>query len=217
MDFLSTNLIEAFINGFIISVSLIVSIGPQNTLVIRHGLARKSVIEVISTCIIADVILILIGVYGAAELFEQYHYASLILGVFGIAFLLYCCFNYLKSAITTNKSIDVKSNVTSSRKKAIVQALTFTFLNPAAIMETVVLIGGVSSQYDSATELNSYFFGAISASFVWFISIGIFTKILYPAFQKPISWKILDYFSAVIMLFVAYLLATDLTTKYNIF
>ena len=216
MSILSTNILEAFINGFVISISLIISIGPQNTLAIRHGLARRNIIEVISTCIISDIILISIGVYGAAELFDQYKYASLMLGIFGIGFLLYCFFNYLKSAIKTSKSIDVKDSVSSSKKKAITQALAFTFLNPVAIMETVVLVGGVSAQYDNNQELDYYFYGAIAASFVWFISLGFFTRILYPVFQKPLAWKILDIFSAIIMLVVAYFLANDLISKFNL-
>ena len=55
------NIIE-FIQGFIIGLSLIIAIGPQNLFVIRQGLIKSYVFLVCLICSISDAILIIIGI-----------------------------------------------------------------------------------------------------------------------------------------------------------
>ncbi|MEQ9115812.1 MAG: LysE family transporter [Rickettsiales bacterium] len=210
----SEQAIEALIHGFLISITIITSVGPQNAYVIRYGLAKRFVPYVLLTCILSDFILFGIGVYGTAEIFERYYYSGLVVGICGILFLLYCSFDNFKSAFGKDEDFHIGSRVSDSLKRAILQGLAFAFLNPAAIMDTVVIVGGVSSQYETDDETLLYFIGAALASITWFTSIGLFTKILYPYFQKPISWKILDFISGTIMLLIAYFLADGLYEKF---
>jgi L-lysine exporter family protein LysE/ArgO len=209
------NFIEPLFHGLIVGISLVVSIGPQNAFVIRHGLARRFLPFVIIACILSDTLLISIGVFGTAEIFQKNKIASLLTGAIGVLFLIFYSFLCFKNAFSSStKEVDLESKVCSSRKAAFLQAIAFTLFNPAAIMETVVIIGGVSSQYSNHFETSFYFIGTVAASILWFISLGIFTKVLYPLFKIPLSWKMLDIFTGIIMLMIAVSLIDGLYEKF---
>ena len=57
-----------FASGFLLSMSLIVAIGPQNAFVLRQGLLRQDVFWVALTCAMSDAILIAAGVAGLGAL-----------------------------------------------------------------------------------------------------------------------------------------------------
>jgi L-lysine exporter family protein LysE/ArgO len=72
-------------------------------------------------------------------------------------------------------------------------------------LDTVLLIGGIGANLSD--ELKLYFLiGAVSASSVWFISLGYGARLLIPLFKKPITWKVLDISIGFIMLIIAYTL-----------
>lgn len=211
---LTEEILNPFIKGLIISLSLIISIGPQNAFVIRYGLARKFVIPVILTCIFGDLVLIAIGVFGTAKIFEEYRYAALIGSIAGIIFLLYFSFSCFRNALNIHKGLEVTSSIAGNLKTVILQGLAFTFLNPIALIDTILLIGGVSSQYSQKPQLIAYFLGSLAGSIIWFISIGLFSAALYPIFQKPIAWKILDLCTGCLMIIIAYFLGKHIYLEY---
>ena len=51
-----------YIQGFIIGLSLIIAIGPQNLFVIRQGLKKSFVFIVCLICSFSDTLLIIIGI-----------------------------------------------------------------------------------------------------------------------------------------------------------
>ena len=51
-----------FIQGFIIGLSLIIAIGPQNLFVIRQGLIKNYIFIVCLICSLSDSLLIIIGI-----------------------------------------------------------------------------------------------------------------------------------------------------------
>ena len=63
---------NSFINGFFLGFSLILAIGAQNSFVIRQGLAKNYIVLVVSFCALADMFLILIGIYGIGFLVEKF-------------------------------------------------------------------------------------------------------------------------------------------------
>jgi L-lysine exporter family protein LysE/ArgO len=58
----------AALSGMLLSLSLIIAIGPQNVHVLRMGLLRQHVGLTVAACAITDVILIALGVAGLAQL-----------------------------------------------------------------------------------------------------------------------------------------------------
>ncbi len=64
-----------------------------------------------------------------------------------------------------------------------------------------MLIGLISTQYDS--EALWFGLGAVSASFVFFFSLGYGARLLRPFFAKPSAWRVLDVLVGVVMLGIA--------------
>ena len=60
--------LSVFIAGMVLSLSLIIAIGPQNAHLLRMGLARRHVALTVAICLVSDVLLIALGVLGLAQL-----------------------------------------------------------------------------------------------------------------------------------------------------
>ena len=60
--------LPTFTAGLLLSLSLIMAIGPQNAHVLRMGLQRQHLGLTVLVCIVADMVLIGIGVLGLAQL-----------------------------------------------------------------------------------------------------------------------------------------------------
>ena len=57
-----------FTAGMVLSMSLIMAIGPQNAHVLRMGLQRQHLWLTVAVCALADIVLISLGVFGLAQL-----------------------------------------------------------------------------------------------------------------------------------------------------
>ena len=80
----------------------------------------------------------------------------------------------------------------------VLTVLAFTYLNPHVYIDTLVILGGLSAQYEMPARL--YFAaGAIIGSAVWFYGIGYGAGFFSKTFENPKAWRILDIFVGVIM------------------
>ena len=52
-----------------------------------------------------------------------------------------------------------------------------------------MLLGSVASQSD---DPRLFGIGAVTASFVFFFSLGYGARLLSPVFAKPVAWRVLD-------------------------
>ena len=68
--------------------------------------------------------------------------------------------------------------------------LALTWLNPHVYLDTLVLLGSVSTQYAGAKA--QFAGGAMLASFLFFFMLGYGARLLLPFFSKPASWRVLD-------------------------
>jgi L-lysine exporter family protein LysE/ArgO len=199
----------AFIQGFLISISLIVAIGAQNIYVLKRGLLKESVFVVALTCSLIDATLIIAGVKGLGKFLETYPFFITYITWFGIVFL--CSYGFLSLKATfVNQAMDI--DIKSSKKPTsviIITLLSLSFLNPHVYIDTVLLVGTIGNSYEGSAQ-NMFTLGASASSFVWFFSLAYGSRVLVPVFKKPITWKILDFFTALIMFFVAYNLFKNL-------
>lgn len=58
--------------GFALGMSLIVAMGPQNILLLKHGIRREGITAVILVCLLSDVILFTAGTLGVGVLTESF-------------------------------------------------------------------------------------------------------------------------------------------------
>jgi L-lysine exporter family protein LysE/ArgO len=78
--------------------------------------------------------------------------------------------------------------------------LALSLLNPHVYLDTVVLIGSISAQYDDKI---SFGFGAVTASITFFFALGYGARLLRPIFANPKAWQILDALIAQVMWAIA--------------
>lgn len=204
----------AFYAGFLLSIGLIVAIGPQNAFVIRKGLKKRHVLLSTTICFLSDALLIGLGAGGFGALLEHGGTLSLVVTGVGVVFLFWYGAKSFKDALhpKTMTSADIEKAGSKTRGKewpiVVLTLLAFTFLNPHVYIDTLLIIGGVSAQYELPAR---YFFaaGAILASGVWFYGIGYGAGFFSKAFQNPKAWRILDIFVGIIMWAAAGYLAYD--------
>ena len=174
--------------GFALGFSLILAIGAQNAFVLRQGLRREHVFPVVLVCAVSDAILVAAGVIGFGALAEAVPGLEQVMRFGGATFLiLYGARNFV-SAWRGGEVLEAGENA-GSLKKALLICLALTWLNPHVYLDTVVLLGSVSAQYDDRLAFGV---GAATASFVFFFSLGYGARVLAPPFRRPRSWQVLD-------------------------
>ena len=196
-------MLDIYIKGFVVTISLIMAIGAQNAYVLKLGLLKQYVLLAVLMCIFFDFLLIAAGIFGLGYFIQGNQILINSIAVFGIVFLIIYAMLSFKSAFK-NESLQIDGNAkTNPLKEVITLILVFTFLNPHTYLDTVLLIGRIGANVQN--EFKIYFLlGAVSASAIWFFSLGFGARFLIPVFKKPITWKILDISIGIFMLFIAY-------------
>ncbi|MDC1447393.1 LysE family transporter [Candidatus Thioglobus sp.] len=201
-------LIQSFLTGFFLGLSLIVAIGAQNTFVLRQGILGQHVFYIALFCALSDALLIIIGVIGISFFLNNFinSYSDILFGLSAIWLAGYG-FIRLRSALKSNKSIQIETSNSKSLLPTIAIAAVITFLNPHVYLDTMILIGSISQQFSGYQKI-TFTFGACLASFVFFFSLAYGAKLLEPIMKRPSSWRILDGLIALIMFTIAFNLAS---------
>lgn len=194
----------AFVNGFLTSLTLIVAIGAQNAFVLRQGIRREHVFTVALICALSDALLISLGVAGVGRWVRQTPMLLTIATYGGAAFLfVYGLLAARRAFAATDNALRIDENSQRlSLKAAVLSCLAFTYLNPHVYLDTVVLLGSISSQYEAGSRW-SFGVGAVISSVVWFFSLAYGARMLAPVFEQPRAWRMLDASIAVVMFAVA--------------
>lgn len=182
--------------GFLLGLSLILPIGAQNAFVLRVGLRGEHVWAVCLTCAVSDALLILAGVSGFSQISALVPWAETGLRYFGAAFLLFYGARSFREAF---RSAALKPSEASPADlwRVVLTCLALTWLNPHVYLDTVVLIGSISTQF--AGSKGAFAAGAMLASFTFFFSLGYGARLLKPLFARPVTWRILDVAIGIIM------------------
>lgn len=199
---LTLTLAPAFNAGLLLSLSLIMALGPQNAHVIRMGLQGQHVWLTIGVCILSDALLIGLGVLGLAQLGGLSDMLKYVLMGGGIAFLLFyghqAFRRFLYPVANAPHESSPRMLCAISRRQAIGQALAFAWLNPHAWLDTTVLMGSASLAW-SAPANTVFGLGAATGSVLWFFSLGLAVLWLGPRLQSPAAWRALDALVALMM------------------
>ncbi|MDC5852911.1 LysE/ArgO family amino acid transporter [Vibrio europaeus] len=192
---------STYLAGFSLGLSLILAIGSQNAFVLKQGLKNQHVFVICAVCAISDAFLISFGVAGFGAIVKQYPQIETITRLGGSIFLAVYAFLSFKSAFTSHHGMSASNGSDTSLLKAVSVCLALTWLNPHVYLDTVVLLGSISTQYQPNQSLFAY--GAITASFVFFFSLGFGARFLAPLFKKPKAWKVLEFLVGIIMSTIA--------------
>ena len=176
------------IAGFGLGLSLILAIGAQNAFVLRQGLRRQHVLAVVLSCAISDAVLIAAGVARVGTLAEALPWLEPVMRYGGAAFLVVYGLRACRAAWRGGAALQAGAGAQSLRA-ALLTCLALTWLNPHVYLDTVVLLGSISAQYPDKLAFAG---GAMTASFVFFFSLGYGARLLAPLFARPSAWRVLD-------------------------
>ena len=188
--------ISNFIQGFIIGSSLIIAIGPQNLYVINQGLKKNFVFIVVLICSLSDSLLIVCGIYLSNNILSLNTSIITIMKLIGGIWLILYGINKIKNS----RQHEIKSSEinAASFTKVVLTTLAITYANPHVYLDTVILLGSISINFDS----KFYFgLGAIFASFIFFFSLGYFSNFLSQYVKSPKVWFYVDNVMGFLMLF----------------
>ncbi len=174
--------------GLALGLSLIVAIGSQNAFVLRQGLMRSHVFAVCAVCAVSDALLIAAGVAGFGAVTGALPWLEPAMRWAGAAFLTWYGARTLLSAWRGGQGLAAGA-AAGSLRGAMLSCLALTWLNPHVYLDTVMLLGAVSSSYDNKV---AFAIGAMSGSFLFFFALGYGARALAPVFARPAAWRWLD-------------------------
>ena len=193
--------ITDYISGFLLGLSLIIAIGSQNAFVLKQGLKREHIFYICLFCAVSDALLILAGVAGFGAVTTRYPQAVMVAKIAGVIFLVVYGLQSLYASVRRSHALQVEGQIVTSLKKSLLLCFGFTWLNPHVYLDTLVLVGMVST---GASRKSVFAAGAVSASFIFFFALGYSARLLKPLFANPKAWNILDAVVGLLMLYLAW-------------
>ena len=198
---------SAALEGFLLGASLIIAIGAQNAFVLRQGLVRRHVFAVAAVCSVSDAILIAVGIGGVGSLIRQAPSLLSAVALAGAVFLAaYGAFS-LRRALRPGALRPVAEEG-AGLNATVGICLALTWLNPHVYLDTVVLVGGLSSRHAPAGAL-AFGIGAAIASVLWFFGLAYGARVMAPLFARPQAWRVLDLGIAFVMAALAVRLGVE--------
>ena len=177
-----------FIQGLIIGSTLIIAIGPQNLFVINQGLKKSFVFSVVLFCSLSDSILIIIGINLSSVIVGINPNTIIILKILGGIWLTIYGLNKIRyiSKIRNLKNTDTAE---SDFKKILISLFLITYVNPHVYLDTIILIGSISTNFNSQLFFG---IGAVMASFIFFFGLGYLSKFLSKYIYSNKTWFWID-------------------------
>jgi L-lysine exporter family protein LysE/ArgO len=193
------------ISGYLVAIGLIAAIGAQNAFVLRQGIRGEHVLAVVLVCAASDAILMAVGVAGLGRAQALWPGLDKLLLWAGIAFLVVYGAGRFRAAMKGGEALRPAEGKSAPLGKVLVTCLIFTWANPHVYLDTVVLIGSISIQY----QPHHWAFAAAAAlgSLSFFVALGFGARALAPVFAAPRAWVWLEVFIGATMWAIAARLA----------
>tara|TARA_R110002051_G_scaffold57104_5_gene105840 strand:+ start:4972 stop:5574 length:603 start_codon:yes stop_codon:yes gene_type:complete len=186
------------LTGFATGFSLILAIGAQNAFVLRQGLARQHVFWLCLLCAASDALLIAAGVLGFGVIVQAAPMLPTIMAWGGAAFLFVYGAMRLRAAYIGRYDTHITGK-SAGLWATLAAAAAFTWLNPHVYLDTLGLIGAISTQYEMKIDRYAFGIGAIISSFVFFFGLGYGARFLAPVMRSARAWRIFDLLIGLVM------------------
>lgn len=202
---------STWLAGFTVCLSLIVSIGAQNLYVLRQAVSGEHVRACVAWCVFSDALLIGSGVAGMAQVLGDSPTLAYYLTLGGALFLLgYGLMALWRAAMPAGAApaadADGAAPATAARRglwRVLGALVVITLFNPHVYLDTVVLVGSIGARQDGSLKW-IFVLGAACASLAWFVMLASAGRRLQTLFAKPQAWRVMDGFTGVMMLALAW-------------
>ena len=198
-----------FIEGIFTTISVITPIGPMNMFLLRQGIAKRNILLTIFSAWLMDIIIISLGVLGIGEYLDEYPNLLYRFKIGGVIFLLaYSVILILLMFKETD--INLKTYTTKQAKlRTIILAFNFSFLNPFALLDLVVL-GTISADYYELHDKMKFLVGGLIAALLWISILVLGGKKYSHQFKKKKIWNTIQSVVVCIILYLAYIMYREL-------
>ena len=102
----------------------------------------------------------------------------------------------LRNAWRGGEALTPGTGPVTSLRTTLTTCLVLTWANPHVYLDTLALMGAVSSGYEDRL---SFALGGMTAPAVFFAGLGYGARLLAPIFRLPVAWRVLDVGVAVVM------------------
>ncbi len=194
-------MLSTFFAGFFSSLSLIAAIGAQNAFVLRQGLRREHVLACVLACALSDAALIAVGVGSFGKISELAPWVTKLMLYAGAIFLIIYGALRFKAALKGGEALQPAEGKTASLGATLVPLLLLTWANPHVYLDTVILLGSISSGY--APDHWTFGSGAMIASLCFFFTLGFGARLVAPVFASPRAWVVLEVVVGITMWLIA--------------
>ena len=183
--------------GFLTGLGLIVAIGAQNAYLLRQGLRRASVAPLVVFCTLADALLAGLAVLGIGAVVTAWpgflDVARWGGGLFVIGYGLHAAWR----AVHPGDVLVAEGAAVGSVRRSLSTMAALTFLNPHVYLD-ITLVGSIANTHGEDGRW-WFYAGMVTASAMWFSSLGFGARRLAPFFARPRAWQALDAGIAVVM------------------
>ena len=184
-------MLVAALTGFLTSASLILAVGAQNAFVLRQGLLRRHVGPLVAFCTLSDAVLIAAGVAGFGWVTAAVPWLPRAMVSGGAAFLLVYGAMRFRAAWTGDYAMALAGEG-GTLGRTIGVAAAITWLNPHVYLDTLALLGAISTTFEGAAAKVAFALGAILASGAFFALLGYGARLLAPVMRSARAWRTLD-------------------------
>jgi L-lysine exporter family protein LysE/ArgO len=165
------------------------------------------VFAVATVCAISDMVLIAAGIAGLGSLVQAAPILLFWVTLAGALFLAAYGARAFSRALRPGR-LTPAAKGESRLGTTLATALALSLLNPHVYLDTVVLIGAISSRYHGRAAI-AFGAGASAASVVWFYGLGFGARQMAPVFSRPGAWRLLDLAIGIVMWAIAVRLAAE--------
>lgn len=172
-----------FFQGFLFGLAYVAPIGLQNLYVINTAIQKNKYIALKTAMITIffDISLALACFFGIGVILEKFIILKNVVMFLGCISIIYIGGSLIRS-IPTDLG---ETEVNESTIKSILHCFVVTWLNPQAIIDGTLLLGGMRASLSNNVS-NFFILGTAIASFVWFISLSTIVSINKNKFNKNI-------------------------------
>lgn len=196
-------IITPLFQGMALGASIIIPIGAQNSLILKQGIKRNYHLLAATICMICDVILIGLGIFGGGQLIASSDTVLLLVTWSGIIFLLGYGSLSFKTAWQNRYPLTSHDQASQTKKSVVTTTLAATLLNPHVYLDTVMILGSVGGQF-SGNEKLAFAIGTMLACALWFYSLAAGAAKMSVWLARPKVLRFIDLSVGCIMWLIAY-------------
>lgn len=176
---------QVLFQGLLFGLAYVAPIGTQNLYVINTATtqSRMKAYQVALITVIFDISLAIACFFGIGILIEEFDIVKKAILLLGGAIVTYIGIGLIRSTakLTTSEAVD------TTLIKTILSCFAVTWLNPQAIIDGSLLLGGFRATLDA--DMAKYFImGVCMASFTWFFTLATFITRFKEKMPRIIKW-----------------------------